>query len=193
MSLYTRDYEPHFAAFHDLMSFRVREILLVSSFYDAFVLEEDGGISEQIFSEYIGLNLRFIPRVTRVSNAEEAFDALEKKSYDLVITMTRLSDMNVNDFGLKIKKLNPGMPVFLLTYEWVEVDLLIKFRKTKAIDKVFYWTGDTRILLAIIKCIEDMKNVDFDIKQGVRVILIVEDSPRFYSLFLPILYTEIMT
>ncbi|MCP5106055.1 MAG: phosphoenolpyruvate synthase, partial [bacterium] len=193
VTLYKSDYEPQFGIFHELMNFRVREILLVSSFYDAFVLEEDGGLSERIFSEYIDLNLRFIPRVHRVSTAEDALSALKKGHFDMVITMTRISDMNVNQFGKKVKELKSSMPVILLTYEWVEVDLLIKFRETKSIDKVFYWTGDTRILLAIIKYIEDLKNVDNDIKQGVHVILVVEDSPRFYSLFLPIIYTEIMT
>jgi len=193
VSLYKDDYEPQFGMFHDLMQFRVREILLVSSFYDAFVLEEDGGLSERIFSEYIDLNLRFIPRVHRVSTAEEALKALKKGHFDMVITMTRISDMNLNEFGTKVKELKHGMPVILLTYEWVNVDLLIKLRETRVIDKVFYWTGDTRILLAVIKYIEDLKNVDNDIKQGVHVILVVEDSPRFYSLFLPIIYTEIMT
>jgi hypothetical protein len=187
------DYEPQFGIFRELMKFRVREILLVSSFYDAFVLEEDGGLSERIFSEYIDLNLRFIPRVHRVSTAKEALRALEAEHFDLVITMTRISTMNVNQFGKKVKELRPGMPVILLTYEWLEVDLLIKLRETRAIDRVFYWTGDTRILLAIIKYIEDSMNIDNDIKQGVHAILVIEDSPRFYSLFLPIIYTEIMT
>jgi hypothetical protein len=193
MLIEKEDYEPRFVKFHDLMRFRVREILLVSSFYDAFVLEEDGGLSEHIFSAYIDLNLRFIPRVTRVSSAEEALKALQESSYDMVITMTRISDMNPGEFGKKVKALKPQMPVILLTYEWVEVELLIRLRKTGSIDKVFYWTGDTRILLAIIKYIEDMKNVDNDIQLGVRVILLIEDSPRFHSIFLPILYTEVMT
>jgi hypothetical protein len=193
MSLYQDDYEPKFMMFHDLMKFRVREILLVSSFYDAFVLEEDGALSERIFSEYIDLNLRFIPRITRVSSAEAALQALKEGTYSMVITMTRIADMNPMEFGHKVKELKPGMPVILLTYEWVEVDLLIRLRTAKSIDKVFYWTGDTRILLAIIKYIEDLKNVDNDIQLGVRVILLIEDSPRFHSIFLPILYTEIMT
>jgi len=193
MVLLKEDYEPKFGIFHDLMKFRVREILLVSSFYDAFVLEEDGGLSDRIFSEYIDLNLRFIPRIVRVSSAEEAFKAIKEKDFDLVITMTRISDMNLTNFGKHVKQLKPGMPVILLTYEWVEVSLLIKLRETRAIDKVFYWTGDTRILLAIIKYIEDMKNMDDDIRLGVRVILVIEDSPKFHSMFLPIIYTEIMT
>lgn len=193
MVLQKDDYEPQFVMFHDLMKFRVREILLVSSFYDAFVLEEDGGLSERIFSEYIDLNLRFIPRITRVSSAEAALEAIRESHYDMVITMTRISDMDLFKFGQTVKEIKPGMPVVVLTYEWVTVEFLIKIRGVKSIDKVFYWTGDTRMLLAIIKYIEDLKNLDNDIQLGVRVILLIEDSPRFHSMFLPILYTEIMT
>ncbi|MCK5221570.1 MAG: phosphoenolpyruvate synthase, partial [Candidatus Aminicenantes bacterium] len=188
-----QDYEPQFGIFHDLIKFRVRDILLVSSFYDAFVLEEDGRLSERIFSEYIDLNLRFIPRIIRVSTAEEALAALEKGSFDLVITMTRLRGMDSLEFGKKVKSMDPDMPVVLLTYDWIPPDKLIRFRETGYIDKVFYWGGDTKILLAIIKYVEDRKNVDNDIKLGVRVIVVIEDSPRYYSLFLPIIYREIMT
>ncbi len=187
------DYEPQFGIFHDLMRFRVREILLVSSFYDAFVIEEDGGLSERIFNEYSDFNLWFIPKITRVSTASEALHALKKNTYDVVITMSRISDMNLLEFGRKVKKLKPGMPVILLTYEWVDIPLLIRLRESKVIDKVFYWNGNSRILLAIIKYIEDLKNVDNDTNLGVRVILIIEDSPRFYSIFLPLIYSEIMT
>ncbi|MEN8222082.1 MAG: PEP/pyruvate-binding domain-containing protein, partial [Acidobacteriota bacterium] len=187
------DYEPQFGIFHDLIKFRVREILLVSSFYDAFVLEEDGRLSERIFSEYIDLNLRFIPRIIRVSSAEEAIAALEKSSFDLVITMTRLTGMDSLEFGKRVKSMYTEMPVVLLTYDWIPPDRLIRFRETGYIDKVFYWGGDTKILLAIIKYVEDKTNVDNDIKLGVRVIVVIEDSPRYYSLFLPIIYTEIMT
>jgi len=187
------DYEPQFGIFHDLIKFRVREILLVSSFYDAFVLEEDGRLSERIFSEYIDLNLRFIPRIVRVSSGEEAIEALKKGTYDLVITMTRINGMDALEFGKQVKSMNPAMPVVLLTYDWIPPDRLIRFRETGYIDKVFYWGGDTKILLAIIKYVEDKKNIDNDIKLGVRVIVVIEDSPRYYSLFLPIIYTEIMT
>lgn len=188
-----RDYRHQFGIFHDLIKFRVREILLVSSFYDAFVLEEDGRLSEKIFSEYVDLNLTFIPRIVRVSSAEEALKMIGKHTFDLVITMTRIVDMNPLEFGAQVKKLNPEIPVILLTNEWFQEEQLIQLRESKSIDKVFYWTGDTRILLAIIKYIEDLKNVDNDIRLGVRVIFLIEDSPRFYSNLLPLIYTEIMT
>lgn len=192
-ALQKADYQPQFGIFRELMSNRVREILLVSSFYDAFVLEEDGGLSERIFSEYIGLNLSYIPRIHRVSSAEEALRAIEKEHFDLIITMTRISDMNLLEFGRIVKKFNPELPLVVLTYEWISIPTLIKLRTTGCVDKIFYWTGDTRMLLAIIKYVEDSLNVDNDISHGVRVILVIEDSPRFYSLFLPIIYTELMT
>jgi len=193
MILTYEDYEPQFGIFRDLIKFRVRNILLVSSFYDAFVLEEDGRLSDKIFSEYIDLNLRFIPKIVRVSSAEDALRELNAHSFDLVITMTRIADMNPYDFGLKVKDIKPDLPIILLTYEWIDEELLVKFRKSECINKVFYWTGDTRILLAIIKYIEDLINIDNDISLGVRVVLIIEDSPKFYSQFLPLMYTEIMT
>jgi hypothetical protein len=102
------DYEPQFGIFHDLMRFRVREILLVSSFYDAFVLEEDGGLAERIFNEYSDFNLWFLPRITRVSSAGEALNVLNSKenSFDIIITMSRISDMNLLEFGKKVKNKN---------------------------------------------------------------------------------------
>lgn len=187
------DHKSQFGVFYDLMKFRVREILMVSSYYDAFVLEEDGRLSERIFSEYVDLNLRFVPRITRVSGAEEALKRLEDFQYDMVITMTRISDMDALEFGKRVKKAKPGIPVVLLTYEYITPELLILARKTKYINKVFYWLGDSRILLAIIKYVEDLKNAENDIKNGVRAILMIEDSPRFYSIYLPKVYTEIMT
>jgi len=188
------EYKNQFSVFHDLMKYRVREILLVSSTYDAFVLEEDGALSDRIFSEYmgIGLSLQYLPRITRVSTGEEALEKLKTVSFDLVITMARLSGMNLMDFGKQVKQI-ANIPVILLTFEWVGIDFLIKIRQVKSIDKVFYWTGDTRILLAIIKYVEDKENIKNDTNLGVQVILLVEDSPKFHSLFLPRLYVELMS
>ena len=181
-----------FSGFHDLMKFRVREILLVSSLYDAFVLEEDGRLAERIFSEYIDLNLHFIPRITKVSTAKAALAALRKKSFDLVITMARIADMNPLDFGRKVKELDPEKIVVLLSYDPIDPILLRRIRQEKSIDKVFYWYGESKLMLAIIKYAEDIKNAPEDVLAGVQVILIIEDSPKYYSMFLPIVYTEIM-
>ncbi len=185
-------YNTQFSGFHDLMRFRVREILLVSNAYDAFVLEEDGRLSEKIFSEYLDMNLQFVPRILRVSSAEEAFAAMRERTYDLIITMARISDMNPLEFGKRIKETYPGKPVVMLTYETLNSDLIRQIRETRAIDKVFYWSGNNKILLAIIKYVEDMGNAEDDCRAGVQVILVVEDSPWEYSQSLPLIYTEIM-
>ncbi|TGE37722.1 response regulator [Desulfosporosinus fructosivorans] len=185
-------YRNQFSGFHDMMKFRVREILLVSSSYDAFVLEEDGRLSEKIFNEYLDMNLQFVPRIRRVSSAEEAFSSMRERTYDLIITMARISDMNPQEFGRRIKETYPGKPVVLLTYDTLNIDLINQIRETRTIDKIFYWSGDNKLLLAIIKYVEDLGNVEDDCKEGVQVILVVEDSPWAYSQFLPIIYTEIM-
>ncbi|KJR48193.1 Phosphoenolpyruvate synthase / Pyruvate phosphate dikinase [Desulfosporosinus sp. I2] len=186
------NYKTQFSGFHDLMKFRVREILLVSSSYDAFVLEEDGRLSEKIFTEYLDMNLQFVPRIRRVSSAVEAFSAMKERTYDLIITMARISDMDPQEFGRRIKETYPGKPVVLLTYDTLNVELTKQIRETKTIDKIFYWSGNNKILLAIIKYVEDLGNVEHDCNEGVQVILVVEDSPWAYSQFLPIIYTEIM-
>lgn len=189
---FKEEYKSQFSVFHDLMQFKVREILLVSSLYDAFVLEEDGRLSEKILNQYLDLDIKFVPRITSVSSATNALKALGERTYDLVITMTRISDMNPITFGQEVKHLDPDLPVILLTYDWVDDSDLLKIRTSKCIDKIFYWAGDTKILLAIIKFVEDIKNLERDVKLGVRVILIIEDSPKYYSLFIPLLYTEIL-
>ncbi len=181
-----------FSGFHDLMAFRVREILLVSSLYDAFVLEEDGRLAERIFSEYIDLNLHFIPRITKVATADEALKAMKSTAFDLIITMTRIADADPIEFGQHIKKLDPEKPVILLTYDTIEPHLLKRIREVRCIDQIFFWSGESKLLMAIIKCIEDMKNAPADADQGVQIILIVEDSPKYFSLYLPGVYSEIM-
>lgn len=181
-----------FSSYHDLMKNRVRDILLVSTPYDAFVLEEDGRLSDQIFSEFLDLNLQFAPRIKRVSSAEEAFAALKKRLYDLIITMPHISDMDPLEFGRRVKEAYREKPVVMLTYDTVSNDIIEEIRRTRVIDKVFYWSGDSKIFLAIIKYVEDRNNMEPDSQQGVQCILVVDDSPWYYSQFLPIIYTEIM-
>ena len=117
------------------MRHRVREILLVASLYDSFILEEDGRLYEMIISEYIDLNLHYIPRITKVSTAEEALQALQREAFDLVITMTRLADMNPVEFGQKVKELDPSKPVVLLSYDPLDPLLLKRIRQRRSIDK----------------------------------------------------------
>lgn len=187
-----KEYDPKFTRFHDLMQFRVREILLVSTPYDSFVLEEDGHLSDKIFSEYLDLNLQYVPRIAHASSAEEAFEALKSRTYDLVITMPRISDMSPLEFSRRVKEDYPDKPVVMLTYEALDNETLKKIREAKTIDRVFVWSGNSQILLAIIKYVEDRGNVEADSQQGVQVILVVDDSPSYFSQFLPLIYTEIM-
>lgn len=188
----SKEYDPKFTRFHDLMKFRVREILLVSTPYDSFVLEEDGHLSDKIFSEYLDLNLQFVPRIAHAASAEEAFEALKSRTYDLVITMPRISDMSPLEFSRLVKEAYPEKPVVMLTYETLDNETLSKIREAKTIDRVFVWSGNSQILLAIIKYVEDRENVEEDSQQGVQVILVVDDTPSYYSQFLPLIYTEIM-
>ena len=181
------------SSYQDLMRFRVRDILLVSSLYDAFILEEDGGLAEQIYGEYENLELSSPPRVTRVSTGNEALVELKEHRYDLVITMTRTGDMDPHEFSIKVKETDPNIPVVLLVTDTSELRKHKKLPKKTGIDITFFWTGDAALFMAVIKYIEDSYNIGFDTdKAMVRVILIVEDSPRYYSLFLPILYREVM-
>jgi hypothetical protein len=187
------DHAPRPSAQYDLMKFRVSEILLVSSLYDAFILEEDGLLSDQISGEYQEFALSSPPRVSRVSTAKEALDEMAARRFDMVITMARISDMNPAEFGERAKALQPWVRIIMLITEPGDVPHYHRPGKGGAIDKVFYWTGDASLFLAITKYVEDAANAPADVATGlVRVIVVVEDSPRFYSAFLPLLYTEVM-
>ena len=182
-----------FAGFDRLMPYRIRDILLVSSLYDSFILEQDGRLTELLLSEYTQLNLSYAPLVTRVSSGEDALVLLAERRFDLVITMTHLGDMGVKDFGAKAKLTCPGIPVVLLIYNTRELAFLGERSMRPEINRIFVWRGDSRILLAIIKSVEDHMNVASDTKEGsVRCLLLVENSIRFYSSYLPSIYTEIM-
>ncbi|OGP61360.1 MAG: phosphoenolpyruvate synthase PpsA [Deltaproteobacteria bacterium RBG_13_49_15] len=182
-----------FKVFYDLMSKRVSEILLVSSPYDAFIMEEDGRLAERIIHEYRGLNLTRPPRLTWVSSAQEALDMLTLSNFDLVLTMPRLGDMHPQNLGKEIKKRFPRLPVFLLTHDTGALLSNPKPANQSAIDKTYIWTGNTDLLLALIKNVEDRMNVVHDTQRArVRVILMVEDSPVYYSSLLPFLYKEVV-
>jgi CheY-like chemotaxis protein len=182
-----------FSGFDQLMPYRIRDILLVSSLYDSFVIEQDGRLTELLLSEYAHLNLSYAPLVTRVSSGEQALQRLDEQRFDLIITMTRLGDMEVKEFGERAKEIVPEIPVVCLVYNTREINLLGEQDLKPGIDRVFAWRGDSRILLAIIKCIEDQMNAAADTFEGsVRCILLVENSVRFYSSYLPLIYTELM-
>ena len=176
------------------MQHRVHEILLISSLYDAFKLEEDGRLGEMIFTEYQDMNLSSAPRITRVSTGEHALRKLRARHYDLVITMARISDMDPFELGRKIKKKHSAISVIMLAsnrreYEWATQ----RVNNLKGIDKTFIWHGDSNIFTTIVKYIEDSMNAPRDIlRGGARAIIVVEDSPKFYSIFLPMLYSVVI-
>jgi len=182
-----------FSGFGHLMPHRVQEILLVASMYDAFTLEEGGRLTELLLSEYRELNLSFPPHVTRASTGEEALTLIEVRRFDMVISMTRLGDMDAGALAAAIKAEHPGLPVFNLAFNPRELQHLQAADRDRNIDRFFLWNGDGRLLLAIIKYCEDTLNVAHDTRYGdVRCILLIEDSIRFYSLYLPMIYTEVL-
>jgi CheY-like chemotaxis protein len=182
-----------FKVFHELMAKKVTEILLVSSPYDAFIMEEDGRLAERIIHEYRGLNLSRPPMLTWVSTACETFDALSQKKFDLVITMPLLDDMNAFDLGKKIRAQHPELPIMLMAHHTSRFLLEQRDQFKGAIDRLYVWRGNTDLLLALIKNVEDQLNVAYDTQRAmVRVIVLVEDSPLYYSSLLPLLYKEIV-
>ena len=188
-----QDISPHDLDFKDLMRFRVNNILLVSSRYDFYTLVDDGQLTEAIFSEYLELNLHYAPSITRVYSGEAALDALAEHQFDLVITMMRLGDMRLDTFCAAAKEQNPDIPVALLGYQSKELQMLLNQGAIDMFDRVFIWSGDRKLFLAIIKLLEDWINARTDCKEfGVRAIILVEDSPQFYSSFLPLIYTELI-
>lgn len=189
----TGEFYSHLKVFYELMSIKVREILFVSSPYDAFIMEEDGSPASRIINEYSGLNLSLPPRVTRSSSAREALSLLNKKKFDMVLTMPHLDDMDAFSLGLEIKKRNPSLPVILLAHSPIGIYPFPESKNCKGIDKSFIWSGNSDLLLALVKNVEDRMNVENDTRKAmVRVLILVEDSPVYYSSFLPMIYKEIV-
>jgi hypothetical protein len=182
-----------FMGFHRLLSHRVNEVLLVCSLYESFILEEDGLVADLIVSKYQELNLSHAPQVSHVSTGEQAIALIKERSFDLVITMKRLADMEVPAFARAVKDIRPDLTVIVLTDDPREVAAYAAIEKRGAVDRIFMWYGDAKILLAIIKHVEDLLNVEHDTRVGnVRVIILIENSMRFYSSYLPLIYTELM-
>jgi CheY-like chemotaxis protein len=182
--LYLKD-----TAFQNLMQKRVFNVLLVASPYDAFMMEEDGRVEEQLYNEYVSLHLSSPPRITRVPAITEALSAMQQKHFDLVIAMP---GMDVSETFVKSKELKalfPHIPIVVLTPFSKEVSRRLASEDLSGIDYVFSWLGNVDLLLAIIKLVEDKMNADNDVLDvGVQMILMVEDSVRFYSSILPHLY-----
>ena len=177
-----------------LMSRRIRHILLVCNSYDSYALEEDGRIDARIQQEYNELSLSNPPAISRVETPMEALDLVRKgESFDLVMTMYNVGTIDVFSFAEQMKELQPSTPIVLLTNSTKEIHRRISERKTTAIDKIFCWNNSTDLIIAIIKLLEDSMNADHDILEvGVQAILLVEDSIRYYSTYLPALYKLVL-
>ncbi|AHC16264.1 PEP/pyruvate-binding domain-containing protein [Salinispira pacifica] len=213
LSFYYRKFKFGEDNFHNLMRFRIRRILLVSTFYDAYIFEHDSLLSDQLVGEYHQLNLTSIPRMISVPGADDALRLLEKENFDIVITTMRSGETSCFELAERIRELYPNMPVVLLLTNKTEIPLIKDLITRPApapgsivsssgeewktwsgvFDEIFLWTGGPRVFLSIIKSVEDYYNVRNDIRQGlVRVLLFVDDSIEYSSIFLPMLYTELM-
>ena len=180
-------------SFSNLMQKRIHRVLLVCSHYDAFILEEDGRIEEQIFNEYVSLNLRYPPVVIQADTYKKAVEILKHEAIDLVISALRVGNRDAFTLAREMKKIQPDIPIVVITYFTREVSRKIEEEDLSAIDYVFSWLGNADILLAIIKLIEDKMNAEDDVlKTGVQTVLFVEDSIRYISSYLPNLYRIIL-
>lgn len=179
--------------FQRLMQFKIREILLVSSIYDNYLFEEDGRLYELIREEYQNLNLSQSPEITHVTTGTEALEKLSTEhSFDLIITTLHIEDMQVVKFAQMVKQSGVNLPIVLLAYDNRERKDLTTNYDTSVFERIFIWNGDYHLLIGIIKNIEDKMNVEEDTKNaGVHSIILVEDNVKFYSSYLPLIYTEI--
>jgi CheY-like chemotaxis protein len=187
-------YPASFQSFQDLMRFRIRDVLLVSSLYDLYLFEEDGRLYDLIRNEYLGLSLSHSPELTRVSSGNEAIAlAKEEKRFDLIITTLHIEDMSALKFARMVRDAGLTIPIVLLAYDDRELQGLISHQDTSIFERIFIWQGDFRLIIGIIKHLEDRMNVDHDTRlAGVQSIILVEDNVRYYSSFLPIVYSEIL-
>jgi CheY-like chemotaxis protein len=180
-------------SFDLLMQKRIHRVLVICSNYDNYMLEEDGRIDEQIFNEYASLNLRYPPTFVQTDNAEDAFKILKDGNIDLVISMLSLKGTDVFALAKRIKSQYENIPIVVLTYFSREVSLRLEGEDLSAIDYVFCWLGDASLILAIIKLIEDKMNADYDIENiGVQAIILVENSIRYISSYLPNIYRIVL-
>ena len=171
-------YGNRFQGFQNLMRLRIRDVLLVSSLYDLYLFEEDGRLYELIRNEYQGFNLSHSPELTRVSSGREAIAlAQEERRFDLIITTLHIDDMPAIEFARMVKTSSLKIPVILLAHDNRELKYLLVNHDTSVFDRVFIWQGDFRIIIAIIKFLEDRLNVEHDTQTvGVQSIIVIEDK-----------------
>jgi len=187
------EFDDDVSLFYELMPHKIREILLISSPYDAFVLEQDGSLPRRIINEYHGLNLSAPPRLRRASSLDEALEMLGRRAFDLVLTMPFVGAMDAFALSCRVKESHPDLPVVLLAGHTAQVCNCQRLIRPCDIDHLYIWSGDASLLFALIKNLEDKANAGHDTaKAGVRVIILVEDSPDYISTFLPILYNAVV-
>ncbi len=189
------DVERLFEGFENLMPFRVHDILLVSSLYDSFILREDGRLNELLIGESLELNLQQIPGITQVSTGAEAIAlARSQPRFNLIVTNLEVGDMDAARLAREVRNAGLDVPVVVLAYDYRELKNFVARNPASDIERVFLWQGNVRMLVAIVKYVEDKRNVQHDTAAiGVPVILVVEDNIRYYSSFLPVIYTEMIT
>lgn len=179
--------------FVNLMTKRIFNVLLIANPYDAFMLEDDGRIDEKIFNEYMSLSLRYPPRFTQVSTAEETWEKLSETMFDLVICMPASDNSDTFDIAREVKEKYPHLPLVVLTPFSHGIRKRMEHEDLSIFEYVFCWLGNTDLLVSIIKLIEDKMNLQHDIEEvGVQMIMLVEDSIRFYSSVLPNLYKFVL-
>ena len=177
------------------MPFRVNDILLVSSLYDSFILREDGRLNELLIGESLELEQHQVPGVTHVSSGKEALEmALQEPRFNLIVSNLHVVDMDAAELAREVKNAGLRVPVMVLAYDYREITNFIARNPQTDIERIFLWQGNARILISMVKYIEDKRNVYHDTKaMDVPVILVVEDDIRYYSLFLPVIYTELIS
>ena len=180
-------------SFVNLMTKRIFNVLLVANPYDAFMLEDDGRIDEKIFNEYMNLSLRYPPRFTQVSTEEETWKQLANTTFDLVICMPGTDNSDTFEIARSIKNKYSHIPLVVLTPFSHGITARMEHEDLSIFEYVFCWLGNTDLLVSIIKLIEDKMNLEHDVKEvGVQMIMLVEDSIRFYSSVLPNLYKFVL-
>ena len=181
-------------SFQDLMQWRVRRVLLVSSLYDSFMFAEDRLADALVLGEFLGVELSTLPEIHRVSTASEALDEVKRRpNYDLVISSPKVGQMHARELARGLRAAGVEVPIIMLAYHERELKDFIRAHGLADIDRAFLFQGDIQLFLAIVKWAEDLMNIQHDVDtMGVQVILVIEDNIRYYSYFLPVIYTAVL-
>jgi len=180
-------------SFHELQQRRVGRILLVSSLYDSFIMSEEGHLQDTLLGHFIDLHLNQIPDLVQVSSSAKALERLaEDDRFDLIVSSVHAGDANAAEFARRVHAAGHRIPVIALAYTNRELHEFTTGNDTRELERIFLWQGDVRIMLAMVMYLEDRLNVAHDTGvEGIPVIIVVEDNIRYYSSFLPLIYTEI--